>query len=74
MKMNLLEFNALELPLNKQLFLKRYITGESQKKVAEKLGITQEKVSDIERGKVSIPRKCHADLIRYLYQGVSEDE
>ncbi|MCM3200922.1 sigma factor-like helix-turn-helix DNA-binding protein [Bacillus cereus] len=72
--MNLLEFNALELPLNKQLFLKRYITGESQKKVAERLGITQEKVSDIERGKVAIPRKCHADLIRYLYQGMNEDE
>ena len=72
--MNLLEFSPLELPFNKQLFLKRYITGESQTQVAERLGITQEKVSDIERGKTSIPRKCHADLIRYLYQGVSEDE
>lgn len=67
--MNLLEFSPLELPLNKQLFLKRYVTGESQTQVAERLGITQKDLSLIEREKMSIPHRCHAEVIRYLYQG-----
>lgn len=66
--MNLLDLNVLELPLHQQLAIKRVLTGDTQQEVANKLGIVQETVSSIERGKVKIPRKCYSDVIRYLYQ------
>lgn len=66
--MNLLDLNVLELPLHQQLAIKRVLTGDTQQEVANKLGIVQETVSSIERGKVKIPRKYYSDVIRYLYQ------
>ncbi|PFN60075.1 hypothetical protein COK09_27670 [Bacillus cereus] len=65
---NLLTMQVLELPLHEQLLIKRTMERTLQKDIGERLGIAQNQVSDIEHGKITIPKECRAELIRYLYQ------
>ncbi|PFW31156.1 hypothetical protein COL11_27365 [Bacillus anthracis] len=69
--MNLLDLNVLDLTMGQQLFIARYLRGEMQSEVAEKLGISQIQVSAIERGHAKVPKRCHANALRYLYGGDS---
>lgn len=66
--MNLLDVNLLSLPLNQQIFIARYLREDSQQVVADKLGISQEYFSHLERGKSEISSKYHAEILRYLYK------
>ncbi|PHA61731.1 helix-turn-helix domain-containing protein [Bacillus wiedmannii] len=72
--MNLLDVNVLELPLHQQLAIKRVLTGDTQQEVADKTGISQEKVSSIEKGKSKIPRGSYFDVMRYLYTSEGDND
>lgn len=65
---NLLTMQVLELPLHEQLLIKRTMERTLQRELGERLGITQNQVSDVEHGKIDIPKECRPELIRYLYQ------
>ncbi|MGM1535156.1 hypothetical protein ACS2E9_27850 [Bacillus cereus group sp. BceL215] len=65
---NLLTMQVLELPLHEQLLVKRTLENIRQVDLGERLGLAQEQVSAVERGKIVIPKECRAELIRYLYQ------
>jgi len=73
--MDLLKTELLELPLHEQMLVKRTLEGKlSQVELGEKLGgLTQLQVSAIERGKITIPKECRANVIRYLYQEEGND-
>jgi len=65
-----LDLDLNELPVYKQLAVKRTIDGLSQSEQAEKLNIPQGTLSRIETGSIKIPRKFYAQVIDYLYGGL----
>ncbi|TKH20280.1 helix-turn-helix domain-containing protein [Bacillus wiedmannii] len=73
-EMDLLTLNVLELPLHQQVLIKRTLENTKQVDLGKRLGLTQEQVSAIERGKCRIPVECLAEIIRYLYKDGGSNE
>lgn len=71
---NVTDINLSELPLYKQLHILRYIQGMSQSELADKLQLHRSAMSRIENGDLNIPRRCHEDVVAFLYEGVKKHE
>ncbi|MCJ7983646.1 helix-turn-helix domain-containing protein [Priestia sp. OVL9] len=65
-----LDIDVNDLPVYKQLVVKRLFDGLSQKQLAEKLGIPKGTLGRIEMGRFEIPHKFYVQVIDYLFGGL----
>lgn len=55
-----------DLPIGKQIQIKRIIEGTEQGELAKRLGIHRTTISKIETGAIDVPKKYWATIMDYL--------